>query len=28
MQQHGGNLQVLSVPGKETVFSLIFPPSS
>ena len=24
MQQHGGSLQVHSVPGKETVFSLIF----
>jgi len=24
MQQHGGTLQVHSVPGKETVFSLIF----
>jgi len=28
MQQHGGNLQVNSIPGKETVFSLLFAPSS
>ena len=25
MQLHGGSLQVHSIPGKETVFSLVFP---